>query len=73
MPGIRNSRNSEDAAGLSAEEERDLNRFAMSAEKESYATQQDVSPVKIPGIKKTCERLIFNKRPPGLLFAKQRV
>jgi len=45
----------------------------MSAEKESYATQQDVSHVKIPGIKKTCERLIFNKRPPGLLFAKQRV
>jgi len=45
----------------------------MSAEKESYATQQNLSPLKIRGIKKTGGRLIFNKRPPGMLFAKQRV
>jgi hypothetical protein len=70
MPGIRNSRNSGDAAGLSAEEERDLNRLAMSAEKESYATQQNLSPVKMRGIKKTGGRLIFNKRPPGMMFSK---
>jgi len=50
MPGIRNSRTSGDAAGLSADEERDLSRFAMSAEKESYATQQNLSPVKIRDI-----------------------
>jgi len=70
MPGIRNIRTSGDAAGLSADEERDLNRFAMSAEKESYATQQNLSPVKIREIKKTGGRLIFNKRPPGMMFAK---
>jgi len=70
MPGIRNIRTSGDAAGLSADEERDLNRFAMSAEKESYATQQNLSPVKIREIKKTGGRLIFNKRPLGMMFAK---
>jgi hypothetical protein len=58
---------------MSADEGRDLARFAMSAEKESYATQQNLSPLKIRGIKKTGGRLIFNKRPPGMLFAKQRV
>jgi hypothetical protein len=42
----------------------------MSAEKESYATQQNLSPVKIREIKKTGGRLIFNKRPPGILFGK---
>jgi len=55
---------------MSADEERDFNRFAMSAEKESYATQQNLSPVKIREIKKTGGRLIFNKRPPGMMFAK---
>jgi hypothetical protein len=70
MPGIRNSRNSRDAAGLSEDEDRDLNRFAMITEKESYATQQNLSPVKIREIKKTGGRLIFDKRPPGMMFAK---
>jgi hypothetical protein len=42
----------------------------MSAEKESYATQQNLSPVKMRGIKKTGGRLIFNKRPPGMMFSK---
>jgi hypothetical protein len=70
MPGIRNSRNSGDAAGLSEDEDRDLNRFAMITEKESYATQQNLSPVKIREIKKTDGRLIFDKRPPGMMFAK---
>jgi hypothetical protein len=45
----------------------------MSAEKESYATEEDLSPAKMGEIKKTSGRLIFNKRPPGMLFAKQRV
>jgi hypothetical protein len=43
---MRKSRNSWDAAGMSAKEERDFGRFAMSAEEESYATQQNLSPVK---------------------------
>jgi len=42
----------------------------MSAEKESYATPQNLSPVKIREIKKTGGGLIFNKRPPGMMFAK---
>jgi hypothetical protein len=56
---------------MAAEEERDLDGFAMSAEKESYATQQNVSPEKMRAIKKTGGRLIFNKRPPGMMFVKQ--
>jgi hypothetical protein len=55
---------------MSADEERDLKRLAMSAAKESYATQQNLSPVKMGEIKKTDGRLIFNKRPPGMMFAK---
>jgi hypothetical protein len=56
---------------MSAEEERDFNRFAMSAEEESYATQQNLSPAKMRGIKKTGGRLTFDKRPPRIMFAKQ--
>jgi hypothetical protein len=56
---------------MAAEEERDLDGFAMSAEKESYATQQNVSPAKMYAIKKTGGRLIFNKRPPGTIFAQR--
>jgi hypothetical protein len=63
MPGIRNIRTSGDAAGLSADEERDLNRFAMSAEKESYATQQNLSPVKIREIKKNGRTPDFQQAP----------
>src|SRR6266478_5223435 len=63
MPGIRSSRNSGDVAGRSADEQRDLNRFAMSAEKESYATQQNLSPVKIREIKKTGGAPDFQQAP----------
>src|SRR5216684_8692440 len=65
MPGMRKSRNSWDAAGMSAKEERDFVRFAMSAEEESYATQQNLSPVKRGEIKKTGGRLTCSKRPLG--------
>jgi hypothetical protein len=56
---------------MAAEEERDLDGFAMSAEEESYATQQNLSPAKMYAIKKTGGRLIFSKRPPGMMFAQQ--
>jgi len=40
----------------------------MSAEKESYATRQYLSPAKMHAIKKSGERLMFSKRPPGMVF-----
>src|SRR6267378_1679336 len=40
----------------------------MSAEEESYATPQVLSPAEMPAIKKTGGRLIFSKRPPGMVF-----
>jgi len=40
----------------------------MSAEKESYATRQFLSPAKMHAIKKSGGRLMFSKRPPGMVF-----
>jgi hypothetical protein len=71
IPGIGNSSNPGDAAEILGEERRDLNCFAMSAERESYATQQNLSPRKMCELKKTGGRLMFNKRPPGIMFRKQ--
>jgi hypothetical protein len=56
---------------MSAEEERDFNRFDMSAEEESYATQQNLSPAKMRETKKTGGRLTFDRHPPTIMFAKQ--
>jgi hypothetical protein len=48
-----------------------VNGFAISAEEESYATQQNLSPAKMCEIKKTGGRLMFNERPPGKMFVNQ--
>jgi len=68
---MRNSRSSADATGIFVVEERDFNRFAMSAEKESYATERNLSPTKMREIKKMGGRLLFSKRPPRTMLVKQ--
>src|SRR6266436_3938960 len=62
------SRTSGVAPELAAVEERELDRFAMSAEQESYATRQNLSPAEMPAIKKSGGRLMFSKRPPGMVL-----
>jgi len=49
-------------------EERGLDRFAMSAEEESYATRRILSPAEMHGIKKSGGRLMFSKRPPEMVL-----
>jgi len=61
------SRTSGVAPELAAVEERELDRFAMSAEQESYATRRILSPAEMPAIKKSGGRLMFSKRPPGMV------
>src|SRR5258708_5899306 len=51
IPGIRNTRNSGDAAGMPEEKMRDFDGFAMSAEKESYATRQELASLKMYKLK----------------------
>jgi hypothetical protein len=62
------SRTSGVARELATVEERGLDRFAMSAEVESYATRRILSPAEMYAIKKSGGRLIFSKRPPGMVF-----
>src|SRR5713101_6482822 len=68
IPGTENSRSSGVAPELATEEERGLDRFAMSIEEESYATLQILSPAEMPAIKKSGGCLMFSKRPPGKVF-----
>src|SRR6266850_7011566 len=68
MPGSEKRRTSGVARELATVEERGLDRFAMSAEEESYATRQLLSPAEMPAIKKSGGRLKFSKRPPGMVF-----